>query len=164
MASLLYPPVAFAFSVYIAGDRSQHGGSFNEVSGLDVETEVMTLAEGGENRFSHQLPGRIKHGNLVLKRGIMLLDSPLMTWCQSILEGNLAKRIEAKNINISLLNEGGSPTMVWKVFNTYPVKWSVGKLAAQDNRVALETIEFAFQRIERELQQSPANDGTRNAV
>lgn len=151
MFALPYPPVAFAFQVHIAGDRSLHGGSFNEASGLDSETEIKTINEGGENRFSHRVPGRMKHQNLVLKRGIMLTKSPLMTWCIDCLEGNLSKRIETKDITVALLNEHRLPTLSWAMSGAYPVKWTVGKLAAQENAVALETVEFAYRRIKRDL-------------
>lgn len=151
MFALPYPPVAFAFQVHIAGDRSLHGGSFSEASGFDAETEVKIINEGGENRFAHQVPGRMKHQNLVLKRGIMLSETPLMTWCTDILEGDGSKRVETKHITVSLLNEHRLPTLTWALSGAYPVKWTVGKLAAQENAVALETIEFAYQRIKRDL-------------
>ena len=43
---------------------------FTELSGLQVETEVMEYAEGGNNDFVHRLPGRTRVGNITLKRGI----------------------------------------------------------------------------------------------
>ncbi len=72
-----YPPVAFYFSVYINGIRRDAGdNSFQEVSGLNVELETEDVAEGGENRFVHNLPKQIKHPKLVLKRGIAEKKSP----------------------------------------------------------------------------------------
>ena len=36
---------------------------------LLIELGTEELVEGGENRFAHQLPTGLRHGNLVLKRG-----------------------------------------------------------------------------------------------
>ncbi|MEI7926440.1 MAG: phage tail protein, partial [Chloroflexota bacterium] len=42
-------------------------GTFMEVRGLSVEVEVQSIEEGGQNEFSHRVPGRMKWPNLVLK-------------------------------------------------------------------------------------------------
>ena len=60
------PLMAFRFIARIDGDAQ---GGFSEVSGLQVELDVLELQEGGENAFVHKLPGRAKHGYLTLRRG-----------------------------------------------------------------------------------------------
>ena len=54
-------------------------GSFTEVSGLAVQIDVEELAEGGQNHFTHKMPGRMKWPNIVLKRGITDADN-LFEW------------------------------------------------------------------------------------
>lgn len=116
-------------------------------SGLDVEAVV----EGGENRFVHQLPKPAKNPNLKLKRALTDYNSDLVKWVQASIERDLAKRIEPKDLTISLLDAEGDPVASWSLTNAYPVKWQVGGFDAMKNELALETIELAYHTIKRKL-------------
>ena len=155
-----YPPASFFFEVKVAGAPGGVDASFAEVSGLDAERKTIEVAEGGENRFVHHLPGAIKHGNLVLKRGLMLASSQLYDWCKATLESDLTRQIEPKDISVSLLDEKAAPLMTWSVTGAWPVKWQVAALRARDNEVARETLEMAFTRIQREVNKPLAAAGT----
>ncbi len=87
-------PVAFYFKVTIGGPNETTDTSFQEVSGISTEIEVESFVEGGENRYTHQLPKGIKHANLELKRAISPKDSALVKWCIEVMEGDFAKPIE----------------------------------------------------------------------
>lgn len=154
-----YPPVAFAFKVKFAGNSADVDGSFQEVSGLEVEREVADIKEGGENRFQHRLPGAIKTRNLVLKRGLMVASSPLFDWCKETFEADFSKRIQPKDLTISLLDQNQKALMTWSVTRSWPVKWSVDTFSAQKNEVAIETLEFAYQRLERKRVRTLASAG-----
>ena len=66
--AVYYPPVGFHFRVdFGIAPQGDLDGRFQEVSGLASELGSEEVVEGGENRFSHRLPGRAKFGNLVLK-------------------------------------------------------------------------------------------------
>ncbi len=144
-------PVAFSFRVELIGHGQTSDAHFQEVSGLSSETEIEQIEEGGENRFVHRLPGRIEHPNLVLKRGIVLTDDPLMRWCRESMESDLAKPIETKDLTLSLLNEDRSPVMVWQVSHAWPVKWAIDQFDAMKNEASIETIELAYQDVTREV-------------
>src|SRR3546814_20611999 len=58
---------------------------FTEVSGLDVEIEILEHVEGGLNDHVHRLPTRAKTGTLTLKRGIV--DSRVWDWCWDTVQG-----------------------------------------------------------------------------
>ncbi|MDD9716285.1 phage tail protein [Dinoroseobacter sp. PD6] len=148
-----YPPVAFSFTVRIAGNAAVVDQGFQEVSGLTAERAMTPLEEGGENRFAHKLPGKVKLPNLVLKRGMMLASSPLFTWCKSVIEGDLGVPIEPKSLSVSLLDAKAKPTMSWSVVEAWPVKWTVDSFDAQKNSIAVESIELAYQRVERKINQ-----------
>lgn len=154
-----YPPVSFFFQVKVAGASGSVDASFAEVSGLDVERKTVELAEGGENRFVHHLPGAINHGNLVMKRGLMLASSQLFDWCKATLESDLTRPIEPKDISVSLLNEKAKPIMTWSITGAWPVKWQIAAFKARDNEVAMETLEMAFARIEREVNKPLGSSG-----
>ncbi|WP_299672913.1 phage tail protein [uncultured Roseobacter sp.] len=144
-------PVAFHFSVSFTGaGPSISDAAFQEVSGLESSIEVEPLVEGGENRFIHQLPKPAKRNNIVLKRGLTENSSGLVKWCKATLEGDFAKKIEPKNLVISLLDEEANPVASWSVGNAYPVKWSVGGFDAMKNELAIETIELAATTLKRD--------------
>ncbi len=125
--------------------------AFSEVTGLEAEREVETVAEGGENRFVHRLPGRVTHRNLVLKRGIMATTSPLRRWCIEAIESDLAQPLSPMDIDVSLLNAEGTPAAVWSVVGAWPVKMDIGAFNASDNSYATETLELAFNRVTRRI-------------
>ncbi|MDE2427988.1 MAG: phage tail protein [Burkholderiales bacterium] len=137
-------PVSFYYTVDIANVGSSGDSSFSEVSGLGMERDVEEIMEGGENRFVHRLPGRAKFNNLVLKRGVLLLNSGLAQWCTTILEADMSQTMTANDIVVSLLNAKGQPALVWNIKNAWPVKWSVVDLVADRNELAIETLEFAY--------------------
>ena len=137
-----YPPVGFYFRVEFALPECQaNDARFQSVSGLQAEVSVEELVEGGENRFSHRLPGRAKYGNLVLKRGF-LKDSGLVKWIRGAIESLDIKPVD---VTISLLNEEKAPLASWSVVKAYPVKWSVSEFKAQENGFVTETLELAYQ-------------------
>ena len=51
----------------------------------------MTYNEGGRNDYVHKLPTRMKHPNLVLKRGVTTDQGPRRTWFQDSLHGSDAQ-------------------------------------------------------------------------
>jgi phage tail-like protein len=149
---VLTPPVAFHFSVVFMGMTPPVPDmAFQEVSGLESGLETESVVEGGENRFVHQLPKPAKRGNLKLKRAMTSYASGLVHWCKSTIEGDLAEPITPKDITVSLLNEMRLPVAVWSVGNAYPVKWSVGGFDAMKNELAIETIELAYNTLERKV-------------
>ena len=140
-----FPPAAFYFDVEIPGGGSLDG-SFQEVSGIEVESDVEEINEGGQNDFVHRVPGRNKYKNLVLKRGLLYKGSGLTKWCKKRFDEslNLSGRVGVKDITVHLNNEKGDPIFTWTFHRAYPVKWSIGGFNSQENAVSVETIEFAF--------------------
>ena len=144
-----YPPVGFHFKVQIVGSKSEDDAAFTEVSGLDMEIDVQEIKEGGENGFSHRLPGRVKHSNLVLKRGVLVKGSQFSNWCKSMLQDGVIGKITCKDLNVFLLDEASRPLLTWSCARAWPVKWNVGAFDSTKNDVAVETLEFAFQTLTR---------------
>ena len=145
MASLFdeYPPSAFYFKVVI-GANLLGDTAFQEVSGIGSEIETEDVVEGGENRYVHRLPTKVKHPNLVLKRGIAKSTSPLVIWCRGVLEADFTAPIVPKPILVFLLNENGTPMRSWSFANAYPVHWEVDSFNSTKNDIAIETIEFSY--------------------
>ncbi len=140
-SSPYYPPVGFHFQVEFELDgASVRDASFQEVTGLSATVETVKLAEGGQNRFSHQLPVRASYEKISLKRGLVN-DSALIRWCRDAIENFSFAPV---NLTITLLNEQREPMAAWYVYNAYPVKWSVSSFNAQESNVAVETLELQF--------------------
>ena len=116
--------------------------AFQEVSGLDIETEPLEYRAGNSKVFSKlKMPGMIKSGNITMKKGVFIQDNAIFDWFNEI-KMNTIKR---KAITISLLDESQAPTMVWKVQNAFPVKVQSTDLKAEGNEVAIESIEIAHE-------------------
>ena len=109
--------------------------AFQEVSGLDMEAQVIEYRAGNSPVFSTvKMPGLKKSGNITMKKGVFKGDNALFDWFNEI-KMNIIKR---KALTISLLDEGHNPTMVWKVANALPAKITGTDLKAEGNEVAVE--------------------------
>lgn len=146
-------PVSFYFRVEI-GDIAEV--SFMEAGGITMETAVEELTEGGENTFSHRLPGRSKFGNLVLKRGMIAGDdSKLADWVENAIINHI---YEPKLVSVSLLkpsdgksgsNQQGDVLRQWQFERAFPVKWVTSDFKSTDNNIVIETFELSYQWFQR---------------
>ena len=113
--------------------------SFQEVSGPDVETQVIEYRAGSNKVFSTvKMPGIKKFTNVTMKKGIFKADKKFWDWFSEI-KMNTIKRVP---ITISLLDEDGAPTMVWTLANAWPSKITGTDLKAEGSEVAVEAIEI----------------------
>jgi len=140
-SATVWPIPKFRFEVKWDSDVM----SFQEVSGLDVDAQPIEYRHGDSPAFSViKMPGIKKYGNITMKKGVFAKDNKFWDWFNQI-KMNTIKRIP---ITISLLDEGGAPTMVWTLTNAWPTKITGTDLKAEGNEVAVETIEVAHEGIE----------------
>jgi phage tail-like protein len=133
-----WPLVKFAFRVKI-GDTEI---LFQEVTGLNAETQVIEYREGNSKVFSTvKMPGIKKYGNVTLKKGIFKDDKAL--WDMY----NLVKMntFERKKVTISLLDESNQEVMSWELINAFPAKMTVTDMKSDGNEAAIETMELAHE-------------------
>ena len=138
------PPVGFYFQINISGNAGGPSAAFQEISGISAKMETETIVEGGDNRFTHRVPGRVKYEDLVLKRGLLIRNAPLTKWCMDAISGGLRQSIQPKNIVVTLSDEAGEPIMRWNFVNAFPVKWEVSGFAAAGNDLAVESLVFSY--------------------
>jgi phage tail-like protein len=129
------PLIAFRFKVEI--DSTIQAG-FSECSGLQVETELEDVREGGVNDYLHKLPKGSKYINLTLKHGITDSDV-LWNWHRDVVNGKLQRKM----ISVVLLNARNEERWRWNFKDAYPVKWVGPEFKADGNAVAIETLELA---------------------
>lgn len=116
--------------------------SFQEVSGLDIQSEEIKYRSGDSKSFGViKMPGMTKFGNVTMKKGVFKGDNKFWVWFNQI-KMNTIKRVP---ITISLLDEAGKPTMVWTLANAWPSKITGTDLKAEGNEVAIETIEIVHE-------------------
>lgn len=137
------PHPTYRFQVEISGITV---AEFSECSGLEVRLKTEPIRQGGQNEFTHILPGRVEYGNLVLRRGFVV-NSELFTWCRSTLNRQ-GTRLERKDVTVSLVaptRDGTRSLFQWTFLGAYPVKWTGPAFKASDNGVAMETLELAHE-------------------
>jgi len=133
-----YPLVKFHFQVDWGGTKI----GFTEVSGLDVESEVVEYREGASPEYSKiKMPGMQKYSNITLKRGTFKSDNEYFKWWNTV----KLNTIERRDVTISLLNEEHQPVVTWKIKNAWPNKIQSTDLKADGNEVAIESMELVHE-------------------
>lgn len=141
----IWPLPKFYFSVDI-GERTDL--AFQEVSGLDTETQPIEYRSGNSKDFSTvKMPGLAQYTNIVLKKGIFINDNAFWDWYDQI-QMNTIKRVP---VTVKLLDEKGDPTMTWKLKNAWPTKIQGTDLKSDSNEVAVETLEIAHEGLSIEM-------------
>ena len=117
---------------------------FSKVSGLSMTVDTESLAEGGQNLYTQQLPKGVSHGNLVLERG-MVVGSPLNLEFNASLS---TFKFATSNVLVTLLSEDGLPLAAWLLMKAFPVKWSTSDLDATTPGLVIDTLELAYARMQ----------------
>lgn len=137
-----YPPVGFHFAVtFELFPQTPNDFRFQEVSGLEMLMEMESVVEGGQNRFTWELPVKAKYSDLVLKRG-MFIGSGILMWCKNAFENFV---FDPVNIMITLLNDQHIPVQAWYVVNAIPKKWSISAFDAEKSSIVVESITLSYQ-------------------
>lgn len=132
-----WPLPKFYFSVRFGSQDNTV--SFQEVSGLETETQPIEYRHGDNKLFSTiKMPGIAKFGNVTLKKGIFVNDNNFWKWFEDIKMNN----IKRETVTIQLLDERGKPTMTWTLSNAWPTKITATDMRADANEVAVETLEL----------------------
>jgi len=137
----VWPLPKFYFTVTLGDDTSI---SFQEVDGLDSETQVIEYRHGNSPIFYPiKMPGLGKVGNVTLRKGIFVNDAKFWTWYNEIKLNTIARR----TVTIALLDETATPKMTWTLNNAWPTKITGTDLKSEGNEVAVESIEVAYETL-----------------
>lgn len=136
---------------------------FSEVSGLEAQVEVEEYQEGGENAFTHRLPTRVTHPNLVLRRGFV--DAQLWTWFYRTTravdvrkpaggegenegaEESAPPGVQRCHVAVVLCDPAGADVCRWGFADAYPVRWEGPGLQADQGAVAVEAVELTHEGV-----------------
>ncbi|GAA4214034.1 hypothetical protein GCM10022289_47020 [Pedobacter jeongneungensis] len=120
------------------------GVSFQEVSGLEVETEVIDYRQGNNAAFSvKKMPGLVKFGNVIMKRGVFLNDHAFWKWHEEV----RMNTIKTMTVLVKLLDENGNTTMQWQLDKAWPAKMSSTDLKSDASEVSIDTLELAHEQL-----------------
>jgi phage tail-like protein len=125
-------------------------GRFKSVDGLSVELDVVEYREGGENGTVRKLPGRVKYGDITLKRGYVA-STVLNDWIEAARCGS--GDYTRKNMSI-VLCDNSDPVRAsdkatcseWKACNVFPRRWKLVPPGGDNQtNVVMEEITFAVE-------------------
>lgn len=134
-----YPIPKFHFQV----DWNGVSLSFTEVTGLDIQQEIIEYRHGDSKDFSKiKLPGLRKFSNITMKRGTFQGKVDYYKWMSDIQNERVNNR---RDVVIKLLNERHEPVIAWRATRCFPVKVQASDLKSDGNEIAIETIELAHE-------------------
>lgn len=137
-----WPMPKFRFEVDLGTKWT--GIAFQEVSGMDMETQVIEYRASNSKLFStEKMPGITKYGNVTMKRGLFVKDSMFSDWFNQIQMNTIARQ----TVIIKLLDELGKVTIMWTLNNAWPTKITCTDLKSDGNEVAVDTLEIAHEQL-----------------
>lgn len=126
---------------------------FSECSGLEMNMDVKTIREGGNNSEQIHLAGPISYGQLTLKRG-MTSTLDLWDWFELVqdnrklrVDGEIQmhslKRTQKENETTVIKRKN----VVFKVVRCMPIKLVAPSLNAKDGEIAIEEVQLTYERL-----------------
>ena len=112
---------------------------FSQVSGLELQYEPVVYEHGLSFATGPIImSGKSKPLNITLRRGIIRNGDGMYNW----LILNQLPMFGRRDILIDLCDETGLPKVRWIVYQAMPTKLSAPNFNADDNQVAIETLEL----------------------
>jgi len=139
------PLTGFTFRLEMEG---KVGGFFTEVNGLGSENEVIEhkVTDGKGHDLVQKIPGRLKWGDVTLKRGITE-DMQIWQWRQKVIDG---KSKEARtNCSIIMCDRNYEDVARWDFVNAWPSKVTGPNLKADSNELGIEEMVLVHEGIKR---------------
>lgn len=139
------PLVSFNFEVRIEGKVS---GYFTECSGLGSESEVTEhkIVGSGDREAVRKIPGRLKWGDITLKRGITA-NMDFWTWRQMVVDGKVDSARAGGSI--VMYDQAGTPVAQWDFDAAWPSKISGPSVQADSSAVGIEEVVIVHEGIRR---------------
>lgn len=124
---------AYLFTVEIDGIETAR---FQKCEGLEAETYVYEIEEGGLNHTTRKFRGRTRFPNLILEKGITENDS-LFNWFKETCLEN--KKLERKNGSVVLKDTEGNEVKRWNFFRIKKIFGETELQEATGKSTRLET-------------------------
>lgn len=138
------PLVGFHFQLDISGAVT---GFFTEVSGVGSEHEIVehkVQTKGAD--FVQKIPGRLKWGDITLKRGITAVMD-VWEWRKKVENGDIVGA--RKNGSIIMMDQTLTPIAQWDFVNGWPSKVTGPSLQSDSNSYGVEEMTIVHEGIVR---------------
>jgi phage tail-like protein len=133
---------SYIFTVEIDGIETAR---FQKCEGLEIETYVFEVEEGGYNTSTRKFRGRTRFPNLILEKGISKNNSLYRWYKETMLED---REVERKNGSIIIKNMENKEVKRWNFFRAFPCRWVGPRLETNlGSEYALERLEIAHEGI-----------------
>jgi len=133
-----------------SGSNLLGDGTFAECSGLDLESEVKDILEGGRNNAVGRRVGRVRLTPIVLKRGIFVgattgtADNAMWQWITGIVNGTLP--VSRCDGHVQVWNTARTAFVAEWVFDRgLPTKVAGPTLNAKTGEVAIEELHLVHE-------------------
>lgn len=124
-------------------------GYFTEVSGLGSETEIVEhkiMAKGVKEPLIRKIPGRLKWGDITLKRGITS-NMDFYDWRKQVEQGKVdVARLDG---TIIMYDQTFAPIAQWEFTKGWPSKISGPSLKSDGNEIGVEELVIVHEGIKR---------------
>jgi len=130
--------VCFAITI-----DNQDFGNFTSCQGLGIQVSIDQHAEGGNNAFTYQLPGRMSFSTVKLTRPVNSNSSALAGWISSMAYGVQNGARGNCTASIQALSASGAVICTWNLDRVVPVSWTGPQFSVDGSQVATETLELA---------------------
>jgi phage tail-like protein len=146
------PFTNFNFSVEIevkAMNKVMCSAAFSECDGLDMNMDVKTIREGGNNGRQIRLIGPATFGQVTLKRG-MTPTFDLWDWFAGVMEATASQlRTDYRGqATVALLAQDGTTERVrFLLDRCLPVKLKAPALNGKDGAIAIEEFQMTYEKL-----------------
>jgi len=140
------PLVTFHFALELQGAVT---GYFTECGGLGSETEVTEAkitAKDGKTPIVRKVPGRLKWGDISLKRGITA-NLDMWDWRKMVEDGNVSTA--RKDGSIMMYSQEGAEIARWNFVAGWPSKVSGPQLNTEQSGIGIEEMTIVHEGITR---------------
>jgi phage tail-like protein len=154
---VLRPFSAFNFEVQIEvpglGGTALCEGQFSECDGLEVNMDVKTIREGGNNTAQVRLIGAVNYGTLTLKRGMTSRSVDLWDWfdAQQHATPRELRNDYRANATIVLKTPAKKESARFVLRRCLLTKLKAPALNAKDGIVAIEELQLSYQSMSVEV-------------
>src|SRR5258707_8836833 len=137
------PLIGFHFALEVSGKVS---GYFTEISGVGSEHELVEhkIVNDKGIDFVQKIPGRLKWGDITLKRGVTS-QMDMWTWRKQVEDGDIVGA--RANGTITMLDQSLAPIAQWDFTNGWPTKVSGPSLTSDSNAFGVEEMTIAHEGI-----------------
>jgi phage tail-like protein len=151
MAEMARPFPSFNFEVQIEvpglGGTALCEGQFSECDGLEMNMDLKTIREGGNNTAQIRLIGGVNYGTLTLKRGMTTRSLDLWDWfdAQQHATPRELRRDYRANVTIALKDTDRRENARFILRRCLLTKLKAPAMNAKDGLLAVEELQLSYQ-------------------